>query len=168
MVAPPPAKTFEGNCAGCHFTGYTTWQDEGTGEWLADAVFDPNGAFDIDNDGTLDEINTGCEKCHGPGSEHIAANVAMGATTKYIVAPSKLTPSRELMICGICHDRSQGNGSLKNDHLLNDGDMGPERELYYREIVARSGTCQIAPANDSAGSHEARLPGSASRRRARR
>lgn len=110
---PPTNKAFEGNCTGCHSTGFSRFQDPVTMEWLSDAVDDINGAFDIDGDGSLDEINTGCESCHGAGSQHVnwAADPSnAGREGRYIVEPEKLSPSRAVMICGRCHGRPKGLG----------------------------------------------------------
>lgn len=84
-------------------TGYSLTGDSTAG-WVASAVSDENGTIDYDGDGDLDEINTGCEVCHGPGSEHVAA---AGAGTA-IVHPGLMTPERESMICGRCHSRPKG------------------------------------------------------------
>jgi len=118
---PPATQTFEGNCTACHSTGFRRFFDGGTGEWLSDAVDDPQGAFDIDGDGTKDEINLGCEVCHGPGSEHrswVTANIGTGMEARYIVRPDCLSPSRAMMICGRCHDRPQGRGALMGEEPL--------------------------------------------------
>lgn len=136
LKEPPAGKTFEGNCAGCHFTGYRTYQDLDTGEWLADAVNDPNGAFDIDGDGLLDEVNTGCEKCHGAGSVHVDLNLNGPPSSRHIVDIGSLSPSREIMVCGRCHDRSQGNGTVKNDHLLNVDDEFAPPGISRAELLA--------------------------------
>jgi hypothetical protein len=45
--------SWERRCMGCHSTGYEVEQNPG-GEWV----------------GTYEELNIGCEACHGPGSEH--------------------------------------------------------------------------------------------------
>lgn len=100
---PAKSKSFDNNCAGCHMTGYTL-TGNGTDGWVASAVSDANGTIDYDGDGDLDEINTGCEVCHGPGSEHVAAAGAGQA----IVHPGLITPEREAMICGRCHGRPKG------------------------------------------------------------
>lgn len=122
LVAPSPAKTFENNCAACHFTGVELRFDAGTSEWLADAVDDPQGALDIDGDGKKDEVNVGCERCHGPGSEHVQANVGGNSSSRYTLTIKYLSPSRELMICGTCHDRSTGtaNGVGRSNEALFD------------------------------------------------
>ncbi len=43
-----------------------------------------------------------CERCHGPGGEHVEA-VADGASDLRIVNPAKLAPRDAMKICGGCH-----------------------------------------------------------------
>lgn len=100
-------KSFDASCAGCHYTGYSVTQN-GAGEFIASAVADANGELHPVT-GTTQEMNIGCEVCHGPGSEHQAA----GGLGKFIVTPKNLTPEREVMICGSCHTR--GVGTWKPD-----------------------------------------------------
>ncbi len=64
---------------------------------------------------TWQDFGINCERCHGPGSEHIAATRAQAtnaqrvaladktAIDKSIVNPSKLDPARSTMICAQCH-----------------------------------------------------------------
>ena len=92
-------------CAGCHLTGWQRYQDKATGQLLVRAVNDPMGEINIDDDPEPDEINIGCESCHGPGSEHVA-DVARSR----IVNPRYLSAERSSVICGRCHDRRQGFG----------------------------------------------------------
>jgi predicted CXXCH cytochrome family protein len=75
--------------------------------WSASAVPDSAGAFDYDGDGRVELINTGCEACHGPGSEHLE----LGPRGSYIVSPRLLTPGRATAICGSCHSRPIGRGA---------------------------------------------------------
>lgn len=51
------------------------------------------------------EVSIGCEKCHGPGQDHIRAmnNPAGKATRMQIVNPAKLTPNLADNICMACH-----------------------------------------------------------------
>src|SRR3990167_9450788 len=107
---PPKLKTFERECASCHFTGYTL-TTTAAGDFVAGAVNDPSGEADIDGDGVPNEINIGCEGCRGPGSEQARARKARKAAT--IVNPVKLAAERATVICAQCHTRPQGN--LKND-----------------------------------------------------
>jgi hypothetical protein len=93
-------------CAGCHFTGWERYQDQATGQYLARAVNDPNGELNMDDDPELDEINVGCESCHGPGSEHVAG----AGRTGFIVDLKLLSAERSSVVCGRCHDRRQGPG----------------------------------------------------------
>lgn len=103
---PDNAESFDNNCAGCHFTGYRLDGSDADG-WSAGALVDANGAFDYDGDGKPELINTGCEACHGPGSEHLE----LSPRSSYIVSPGLLTPGREAMICGSCHSRPLGIGA---------------------------------------------------------
>jgi len=107
LTAPPVnTNTVQAMCAGCHFTGWERYQDEATGQFLARAVNDPRGAMNIDDDPEMDEINIGCENCHGPGSEH----VANAGRSRFIVNPTLLSAERSSVVCGRCHDRRQGYG----------------------------------------------------------
>lgn len=100
LKTPAAKDAFDGNCAGCHFTGYTIQNINGYE--VADAVDDPNGAVDFDGDGTMDEVNIGCEACHGPGSRHVET-----LNPAYIINPDDLTPAQADMICAQCHVRGK-------------------------------------------------------------
>jgi predicted CXXCH cytochrome family protein len=102
---PAADGAFDNRCLGCHATGFALRGSASAG-WSARAVGDPNGEFDLDGDGRREEVNVGCESCHGPGSEHVE-----GATRgARIVSPSRLTPEREMTLCGACHSRPVGVG----------------------------------------------------------
>ena len=104
-VSPPSGESFDNNCAGCHFTGYELQGNDMVG-WSARATVDPEGAFDYDGDGRPELINTGCEGCHGPGSDHLTP-VTNG---RFMVSPNLLTPGRRAALCGSCHSRPLGIG----------------------------------------------------------
>jgi hypothetical protein len=106
LVTPGSKDSFDGNCAGCHFTGYRLTKNGG-GEETADAADDINGAVDFDGDGTMDEINIGCEACHGAGSDHAATQ-----NPAYITNPANLNPSEANMVCGQCHVRGKSVDSF--------------------------------------------------------
>lgn len=135
---PDKTATVESNCLACHATGYRYFTDAATGERLCDAVDDAGGAFDIDGDGTPDEINTGCEACHGPGSEHVAAGAA-----RAIVLPRHLSPERENLLCGRCHDRVLGNDDRRNEQPVDAGGLqalpGIGRAEFLAGHVSRKG-----------------------------
>ena len=142
LQPPPTSKTFEGNCGSCHAPGYKAYKDLQTGEWLTETTPDTGSNYDLDGDSRTDELNVGCEKCHGPGSEH--ANTRSAAT---IVAVSRLSPSRANQICGFCHDRQKGNGSppmeMVNDNPINQANEFPRagirRADYLAEYITRKG-----------------------------
>jgi hypothetical protein len=143
---PDPTRTFEGNCTGCHSTGFQRTFDAGTGEWLSTAVHDAQGALDLDADGNLDEINVGCEVCHGPGSEHAtwAGNAAhAGHEGRWVVTPENLSPSREMLVCGRCHDGVLGNAAHVTGEPLDGSDRMPppgvSRTEYLASYVTRKG-----------------------------
>ena len=108
VITAPPVNTnaLQTMCAACHLTGWERYEDKTTGQLLVRAVNDPAGELNIDDDPEMDEINIGCERCHGPGSEHVAANGSYRA----IVNPKYLSAERSSVVCGTCHDRRQGYG----------------------------------------------------------
>lgn len=106
LTQPDNAESFDNNCAGCHMTGYRLEGSDVAG-WAAHAVVDSDGAFDYDGDGRVELINTGCESCHGPGSEHLE----LSPRGSYIVSPGSLTPGRQAALCGSCHSRPLGIGA---------------------------------------------------------
>ncbi len=118
LIDPPKSKSFEIQCASCHFTGYTLTPTV-EGSFVAGAVNDPNGELDIDGDGVPNELNIGCETCHGPGSAHSKAPLRKKAS--YIVSPNKLAAERSMVICNQCHSRPQG--TMKNDTDQQDNRM---------------------------------------------
>ncbi|MGI9320147.1 MAG: hypothetical protein ACR2O5_01945, partial [Thiogranum sp.] len=135
LKVPATDHSFDANCGACHFTGYTL-EATVTCDWQAHAVADPGGAFDFDGDGRLEEINIGCEVCHGPGSEH----VSVGGEGIAIVSPANLSPGRANMLCGRCHDRRLNAASVSNDQPLNVNNQpappGISREEFLPEFAS--------------------------------
>ncbi len=88
-------RTFSKKCAGCHNTGLDI-------AWDASNVDTPNAITKYE----FKDLNTTCEACHGPGSEHIAEPIATRALK--IVIPHFLTAEGERQVCGTCHSADAG------------------------------------------------------------
>jgi hypothetical protein len=128
---PDITKNISRNCIGCHAGGYEQYVDGVTGETLAHTIQDPMGEYDIDGDGFLNDMNTGCENCHGAGSAHIVSGEA-----RYIVSPEYLSPSRSNQLCGRCHNRQEGADPIGNDHPLNAAGEFAEPGISRGEFLA--------------------------------
>jgi predicted CXXCH cytochrome family protein len=113
-------ESFDNNCAGCHFTGYRLEGSDADG-WSARAIVDSDGSFDYDGDGRVELINTGCEACHGPGSEHLMPS----PNGSHIVSPGLLTPGRQAAVCGSCHSRPLGIGAGETGLPLSEDNQMP-------------------------------------------
>ena len=141
LANPPKKKSFDIECASCHYTGYTLTPTV-AGDFVAGAVNDPNGEADIDGDGVPNELNIGCEVCHGPGSEHAKSVKARKAAT--IVNPRKLSAERATVVCDQCHSRPQGN--LKNDQPVSKENRmlipGISRNEYLTNHTTREDAAQ--------------------------
>jgi predicted CXXCH cytochrome family protein len=141
LTDPPKKKAFEIECASCHFNGYSLTPTVG-GEFIPGAANDPAGEADIDGDGVPNELNVGCETCHGPGSAHVRAPKTKRAST--IVNPRKLASERSMVICNQCHSRPQG--TMKNDQPINkDNRMltpGASRNDYLVNHTSREDAAQ--------------------------
>jgi hypothetical protein len=83
---PVQGMTWSTACAGCHEAGLALG-------------LDVNGNV---TSYTAKDQDIGCEKCHGPGSDHRSA----GGDAQLIVNPAYLTAQAEREVCGQCH--SQG------------------------------------------------------------
>ncbi len=142
LSEPAPKDAFDGNCAGCHFTGYQLTKNIVTGDELADAADDINGALDFDGDGTLDEINIGCEACHGAGSAH--ANTQNPA---YIVNPANLAPAEANMVCGQCHIR--GKSIDKFMEFAEATEDSPAQSPFPAKLDADGGLMKFRPGLDN-------------------
>lgn len=133
---PAKTKSFDSNCAGCHFTGYALTGDATNG-YRAHAVPDINGEMDFDGDGLTEAINVTCETCHGPGSEHWE-RIGRGYA---IVSPRLLTPEREVAICAQCHTRALGvGGSATETPMDQNGHMmraGTSRAEFLAKFVSK-------------------------------
>jgi len=102
-------RSFDKKCSGCHFTGLAV-SKSAEGEWTAAAppailpFPESPHYYDMNGDGLPEEINTGCERCHGPGSRHV---LNRGDPEKIINPNSDLTTTQANQICGGCHSRGK-------------------------------------------------------------
>jgi predicted CXXCH cytochrome family protein len=133
-------RSAEAKCAGCHMTGYAPEFDKEAKRW--------KGA------GAGAELGIACEKCHGPGSLHVAeAQAAAGqpAATKpgKILHPLKdLNAQQQNQLCAQCHGRNTNKqdreiafpvGFLPGDTNIQDhiffwsysGDPNPDHSRYF-------------------------------------
>jgi hypothetical protein len=114
LADPPKSKSFEIQCASCHYAGYSLTPTV-EGGFIAGAANDVGGEADIDGDGVNNELNLGCETCHGAGSAH--AKAKNKAKPSLIVSPGRLAAERATVICTQCHSRPQG--TMNNDQPIN-------------------------------------------------
>lgn len=91
------AESFETACAGCHVNTLSVSGSTADG-WDVASNPDVGAILDLDGDGRADELNTGCEACHGPGSAH-------SINPTGIMNPANLTPAAESLVCARCHTR---------------------------------------------------------------
>ncbi|MCC6527703.1 MAG: hypothetical protein IT373_33970 [Polyangiaceae bacterium] len=132
-----PSKSFEKNCVSCHAVGTQVTGSDAT-TWKASMVNDPiYGDFDYDGDGWKEEVNVGCESCHGPGSAHWAS----AGQGKLIVSPSLITPEREAMLCGRCHSRPKG--ALNTDSPVDANGNMMVAGLSRNEFLTSFATSQL-------------------------
>jgi DmsE family decaheme c-type cytochrome len=109
IASAQQAPTYIGSkaCAKCH-------------EDVADA-FKSNPHHMAEMDGSVVAEHVGCEGCHGPGSEHAAAE---GDDTdprfKTIRVPSKLKPAESSAICQSCHRTGEQMNWAQSPHSEHD------------------------------------------------
>lgn len=90
------SQTFSHACAGCHDVSMTLdWEKQSGKSYIT--------SFDYQ------ELNIGCESCHGPGSDHVDA--PNGEKPNLIIHPKLLTAKAERQLCGKCHEAHDGVSS---------------------------------------------------------
>jgi predicted CXXCH cytochrome family protein len=114
LKTPATRNSFELDCAGCHNTGLVM----GKGEKGIEVKYL--------------ELNTGCEKCHGPGSAHMGSPRA-----GTIINPKTLSYERNIESCGQCHSRGVSKPSGSFGYPWNDKDnrpyaLGEPLDNYYQ------------------------------------
>ncbi|MEW6071263.1 MAG: hypothetical protein AB1726_01535 [Planctomycetota bacterium] len=141
IATPSITRNISRNCVGCHAPDYSRYTDAVTGELLCDTQEDVNGEYDIDGDGFLNDLNIGCESCHGPGSDHV-----VDGTGRYIVSPNYLAPGRAVQICNSCHDRPLGADATGGETPLSADEEFPRpgisRAQFLAEYTSRKGPAE--------------------------
>jgi predicted CXXCH cytochrome family protein len=109
--------------------------------------------YDIERK-TVTEWNVGCERCHGPGSDHVKRPVAAN-----IVNPARLTPVASVDVCLQCHSEGHPHrpiggrefhwpvGFRVGLHLadfwrLDEHTPGTQETLYFADGSARENRMQ--------------------------
>jgi predicted CXXCH cytochrome family protein len=94
IVGPEPAngvavQVWNMNCFGCHVS-----QEERNFD-LSTLTYDTDWV----------DFGTSCERCHGPGSDHVELYTSSEtrAEDSAIVVQTRLDPARSTMVCGQCH-----------------------------------------------------------------
>lgn len=142
-------KSFDSFCAGCHYTGYTLTKNSDD-TYSATAASDYKGEVNPLS-GKTQELNVGCESCHGPGSEHMDA----GGAGKFIITPKNLTPEREVQICASCHTRSNSNDmdAHKLENPLDKNNKMPMPGISRASFLANNVVSQDSGAYWADGKH---------------
>lgn len=94
----PMIRTAEAKCAGCHTTGFSFEKDK-------------SGVWKSHGEG---ELGVGCEKCHGPASEHVKSAEAAKAAGRRLAAGDlkivhglkDLDHNQQTQLCAQCHGRA--------------------------------------------------------------
>ncbi len=156
LRVPGATTSFDSNCLGCHATGFQLRGTAAAG-FNGHAVSDSRGEFDLNGDGRNEEINVGCEGCHGPGSEHIEAEVR----GSHIVRPNVLTSEREMTLCGACHSRPVGIGGGGTEapldatgHMPRPGMRRSEYLMLHTTRIDATSTDGLFASGDSSKNHQ--------------
>ena len=92
----PPTNTLARGCAGCHATGVKIQK--------TDVMTDPEHPHkQVVTHFDYMDLNTTCERCHGPGSEHVDTE-----DKGKIISPQFMTVKGGNELCGQCHGSHSG------------------------------------------------------------
>lgn len=102
--------TYNRTCVFCHVNGFDFKMDiNGTDTTYKGTWFGRDGG-----DMKIQDLNMsiGCESCHGPGSDHVANPVKGNILNPNTWAATPERTDRKLDLCGQCHTRMGGKGTL--------------------------------------------------------
>lgn len=81
----------------------------------------------------VQETEIGCERCHGPGRDHVTAQESGTVTDdQHIINPSRLDPSRRDSICAECHLHGKATVVRTGQRVF---DFRPGQRLEDNRIV---------------------------------
>lgn len=97
LVVLDPPRTFDPECISCHVTG-----------WHPTRYFPYLSGF-LSEDKTPHLIDVGCESCHGPGGEHVAAEMGSDLdrqrrAAEAMIVTKEQAESSDAHSCRNCHD----------------------------------------------------------------
>jgi len=127
-------------CATCHINGMARTWEQGDTAKIYTLRFP--GSDQSDSLAYAENILIGCESCHGPGSEHVAA-----PTVDNIVSPGRRAQfprtftgtDLKLDICSQCHDRFRSTGGTHAFAYDETNDMpfmpGTSLQLYRKDSI---------------------------------
>jgi hypothetical protein len=94
---PKQVRTTGRLCSGCHNTGLKIAYSDGADPLLTEYSYK--------------DINITCERCHGPGSEHVSPPSGVSRSDR-IILPPLLTAKAALESCGQCHAAHAGSSGV--------------------------------------------------------
>ncbi|GAB4256333.1 MAG: hypothetical protein Kow0092_02330 [Deferrisomatales bacterium] len=100
-----PANTWSRGCAGCHSTGVRI-----TSQTYDDA-HEAGDAKEVVTKVEFKDLNVTCERCHGPGSEHVETR-----DKTRLILPQYLTAKAANETCGQCHGSHPGKSAKPTVH----------------------------------------------------
>jgi len=153
-------KSFDKGCSGCHSTALVSVGQDTNGEWVSSAPpvellpADSSTYLDLNGSGKRQMFNIGCERCHGPGSEHVLAR-----TKQTILNPSTMTAMQQNQLCGNCHSRGASRPSGAHEFPYDEVTKeepppGMTDEVWTRFFQARPG---VYPDGETSRQHHQQL-----------
>jgi hypothetical protein len=118
--AHTPVQQWNKNCFGCHVSQQDNHYEPSTQTYST----------------SWSDFGTTCERCHGPGSEHVARyrNGSGRTGDRAIVRPTRLDPQTSSMVCAQCHSLRDAiapdfrAGADYFDHFQPVLEYGPRKE----------------------------------------
>jgi predicted CXXCH cytochrome family protein len=108
------------------------------GEPLERCIYCHTTSGKVVGEGIIDLVaNVNCEKCHGPGSEHVRLARASSKPPHYSVGQETWDTESEIQLCGDCHRLPQSSTEKEireyPDHLAKFQPIGMLRSRCYLE-----------------------------------